>query len=729
MPSPLLQGSLRPPQKNPASKIILREALQKGAPYPMVVLPKAGGYWVDPAGVIEDRCANGISRNVKFEMDESVKSYRAHFLGYEHYNFVAIDDCLGPVVLSLKTYCDQGQDDVVQKNTRAIVRLSTGTTHKVVGGDISQEDNGVFSPVKIAQQVVPELTIDKLSPVLCPKASEMIVSYDEHVLVNSYKFGVIFQKVGQTTEEELFGNREHSPAMEEFLNMLGDKIQLCDHKGYRGGLDTQHGQTGKESVYEKFQGREIMFHVSTMLPYTESDVQQLQRKRHIGNDIVAIVFQDGNTPFTPDMITSHFLHAFIVVQPLDPGTPNARYKVTVTARSDVPYFGPSMKNPSVFRKGKELKEFLLTKLINAENACYKSERFSTLQKRTRQTLLSNLVNELQRETEIYTSPLYFKEMSAAKVEMIGTSNNGTGFISSFKKALGNRSKSQGPPEGRFMKISRSRTSTLGSSEFMNTTGSSTASGVELVSSSTLTSNSSSSRTSMCSTSVASLPGNTRMPMKIPLLPGNASSSHLTSGCDSGHGDSDHDQSVTSSSGSPELTPVKCANKSPVVPKPPVEISDNDSDSSSSSIENMTYPNSNNYFSEVYINGTGKPHHNHHHYNNSSTVISMHAPVGYEIDPECQNVVSGPVTMITLEGDAVASQLDKLQEEIAKLRMDKLELLRQNVSCQHEVKRLREREMQLQADLTTASREIHRLREGFKNYQESNNNQFYIKRRN
>ena len=86
-------------------------------------------------------------------------------------------------------------------------------------------------------------------------------------------------------------------------------------------------------------------------------------------------------------------------------------------------------------------------------------------------------------------------------------------------------------------------------------------------------------------------------------------------------------------------------------------------------------------------------------------------------------------MITLEGDAVASQLDKLQEEIAKLRMDKLELLRQNVSCQHEVKRLREREMQLQADLTTASREIHRLREGFKNYQESNNNQFYIKRRN
>lgn len=34
-----------------------------------------------------------------------------------------------------------------------------------------------------------------------------------------------------------------------------------------------------------------MFHVSTFLPYTVGDTQQLQRKRHIGNDIVAIVFQ------------------------------------------------------------------------------------------------------------------------------------------------------------------------------------------------------------------------------------------------------------------------------------------------------------------------------------------------------------------------------------------------------------------------------------------------------
>merc|ERR1712212_1050187 len=84
-----------------------------------------------------------------------------------------------------------------------------------------------------------------------------------------------------------------------------------------------------------------------------------------------------------------------------------------------------------------------------------------------------------------------------------------------------------------------------------------------------------------------------------------------------------------------------------------------------------------------------------------------------LDPHCQEVVSGAVTMVTLEGNAVAGQLSKLQDEVSKLKVDKLELLRQNVAAQREVKRLRERKLQLQSDLTTASREINRLRVNIK----------------
>ena len=64
-----------------------------------------------------------------------------------------------------------------------------------------------------------------------------------------------------------------------------------------GGLSRTRTVTGETAPYYATSFVEVMFHVSTLLPYSESDKQQLQRKRHIGNDIVAVVFQEDNTPF------------------------------------------------------------------------------------------------------------------------------------------------------------------------------------------------------------------------------------------------------------------------------------------------------------------------------------------------------------------------------------------------------------------------------------------------
>ena len=97
------------------------------------------------------------------------------------------------------------------------------------------------------------------------------------------------------------------------------------------------------------------------------------------------------------MITSHFLHAYIVVRPVTEG--GDKYTVSVTARGDVPYFGPSIPSPAVFARGPRLKEFILTKLINAQMACLKAEEFSKLELRTRTTLLNNLEEELSNKTQ------------------------------------------------------------------------------------------------------------------------------------------------------------------------------------------------------------------------------------------------------------------------------------------------------------------------------------------
>ncbi|CAF4984020.1 unnamed protein product, partial [Rotaria socialis] len=119
-----------------------------------------------------------------------------------------------------------------------------------------------------------------------------------------------------TTEEEFFNNERHGRALDEFLDIIATRVSLKNFKGYRAGLDVSEQTDCPISYYELYDQKEIMFHVSTLLPFTHSDSSQIQRKRHIGNDIVTIVFQEENTPFHPSMIKSNFLHVFLVVQPV-----------------------------------------------------------------------------------------------------------------------------------------------------------------------------------------------------------------------------------------------------------------------------------------------------------------------------------------------------------------------------------------------------------------------------
>ncbi|XP_041129638.1 rap1 GTPase-activating protein 1-like isoform X14 [Polyodon spathula] len=355
----------------------VHEVLARTTPFPLILLPQFGGYWIegtnhDLNSPPETEQLLSPTARIKLECNTTAKLFRKHFLGKEHFNYYSTDSTLGHLVFSMKY-------DVIgdQEHLRLLLRTKLKTYHDVIPISCLTEFPNV---VQMAKLICEDVNVDRFYPVLYPKASRLIVTFDEHVISNNFKFGVIYQKFGQTSEEELFGNNEESPAFVEFLELLGQKIELHDFKGFRGGLDVAHGQTGTESVYYNFRNKEIMFHVSTKLPYTEGDTQQLQRKRHIGNDIVAIVFQDESTPFVPDMIASNFLHAYVVVQVVNPCSENTLYKVSVTARDDVPFFGPALPNPAIFKKGPEFHEFLLTKLINAEYACYKAEKFAKLER-------------------------------------------------------------------------------------------------------------------------------------------------------------------------------------------------------------------------------------------------------------------------------------------------------------------------------------------------------------
>ncbi|KAF9548686.1 Rap/ran-GAP protein [Mortierella hygrophila] len=250
----------------------------------------------------------------------------------------------------------------------------------------------------ILQSIHPAITqqvASKLKKVENNQHFEMeLAKFDETMLRFNYKFGVLLVHPGQTKEEDWFSNQmSSSPRFQEFLESgaLGQKVALKGFERFSAGLDTRC-EGGEYSYYDTWgEGFEIMYHVSTLLPYNTVDRQQIQRKRHIGNDIVCIIFVDGDQPFVPNAIKSQFLHIFVIIHVVTLSDGTKGYSATIACDEQVPEFGPPLPDPPIFRTPAELRAFLLCKMINGENAAYKAPRLIKPHQRARSGMLENLV--------------------------------------------------------------------------------------------------------------------------------------------------------------------------------------------------------------------------------------------------------------------------------------------------------------------------------------------------
>lgn len=62
---------------------------------------------------------------------------------------------------------------------------------------------------------------------------------------------------------------------------------------------------------------------------------------------------------------------FIVVRAIDPCSDSTQYSVAVSRSKEVPIFGPPVLSGATFVKGKAFADFILAKVINAENAAHR----------------------------------------------------------------------------------------------------------------------------------------------------------------------------------------------------------------------------------------------------------------------------------------------------------------------------------------------------------------------
>ncbi|XP_058997344.1 GTPase-activating Rap/Ran-GAP domain-like protein 3 isoform X2 [Mustela lutreola] len=313
--------------------------------------------------------------------------YFKYFLGQVHQNYIGNDAEKSPFFLSV-TLSDQNNQRVPQY--RAILWRKTGT----------QKICLPYSPTKTlsVKSILSAMNLDKFEKgpreIFHPEIQKDLLVLEEQEGSVNFKFGVLFAKDGQLTDDEMLSNEIGSDAFQKFLNLLGDKITLKGWTGYRGGLDTKNDTTGTHSVYTVYHGHEIMFHVSTMLPYSKENKQQVERKRHIGNDIVTIVFQEGEEPspaFKPSMIRSHFTHIFALVRY---DQQNDNYRLKIFSEESVPLFGPPLPSPPVFTDHQEFRDFLLVKLINGEKATLETPTFAQKRRRTLDMLIRSLYQDL-----------------------------------------------------------------------------------------------------------------------------------------------------------------------------------------------------------------------------------------------------------------------------------------------------------------------------------------------
>ncbi|KAF2076369.1 hypothetical protein CYY_002326 [Polysphondylium violaceum] len=377
--------------------------------------------------------------------------YRQHFYGRPHKTYMSYYSPLGPISMSIKEekdgynvliYTEKGFETLqvplwsVKRNWyRLLLGMKPTSFHLITS-------------------IRPELIEFNLSRVSGKNIQDELLKVYEPEFSKVMKVGVLYCKEGQTEESEMLLNigTTASPEYNEFLNWLGEKVELKDFPNYNGGLDTTFGNTGTHSIYTKYNDVEIMYHVSTMLPFFPSDLKQIERKKHLGNDRIMIVFSDGKQPYNPGCVKSKQTQIIIMIQPIkdnvvgmstssiaistpmspkvssdnkdeintpyEPESDNStpipsdsattttttaskpgvtRYTISIANKTDVPNYGPSLPNPPIFNKDDNFRQFLYEKMIAGAESLRNSPVFVNKTQREKNVVFLDIINKYARK--------------------------------------------------------------------------------------------------------------------------------------------------------------------------------------------------------------------------------------------------------------------------------------------------------------------------------------------
>ncbi|KAF2647508.1 hypothetical protein K491DRAFT_699590 [Lophiostoma macrostomum CBS 122681] len=228
-----------------------------------------------------------------------------------------------------------------------------------------------YSPLNLHDPAIP-LPDDQMT-------RRSIETFDRNLTVDNHKVGVIYiseGQMGQRDEKAILQNDIGSAAYTSFLNDLGTLVRLKGATFNTGGLDKNDNMDGEFTYCWRDRCIELVFHITTMMRTdTDVDMTYANKKRHIGNDYVNIIYNDSGISYDFDTFPSAFNYVAIVIAPesrasfvdsrldKDIDGKNRYYKVQVISKPGFPDISPAVE-PKILA-GKHLAAYCRLLAINA----------------------------------------------------------------------------------------------------------------------------------------------------------------------------------------------------------------------------------------------------------------------------------------------------------------------------------------------------------------------------
>lgn len=238
---------------------------------------------------------------------------------------------VGMSIVTVETFKDNGLTQITKRQASGttyavfqqqtaplpphhVRRRSNATSYNSMGGtDILPNHVLLQLSSTITPMPIP------LQPIILPdddSTRRAISMFDRNDTVDGHKMGVIYIAKGQNLEPEILANTSGTALYEEFLSGLGTKVRLQHAKFNTQGLDHESDSDGTHTYAWRDRVTEIVFHVVTMMPTDiEHDPQCVNKKRHIGNDFVNIIYNDSGLSFDIGTFKSQFNYVNIIIVP------------------------------------------------------------------------------------------------------------------------------------------------------------------------------------------------------------------------------------------------------------------------------------------------------------------------------------------------------------------------------------------------------------------------------